>query len=200
MNGRLVVRAVAGLSLALVLLAVPLERVAACSCADMPLAEAVSAADAAFVGTLVEVGTEPAPLPAEDAKGVGRPDVLGEPVVYAWQVERSRDADTPATLNVAAAQDDGANCGMTFTADQRWLVVATLEGGMLTTNGCMPNRVIDGVDPEVDAVVSLMVAPADAPAGSDGPLAMAGQLAPIVLGVGLLVFMSVWAFGRERSA
>ena len=135
----------------------------------MPLAEAVRAADAAFVGTLVEVGTEPVPLPAEDAKGVGRPDVLGEPVVYAWQVERSRDAGTPATLNVAAAQDDGANCGMTFTADQRWLVVATLEGGMLATNGCMPNGVIDGVRPGGrGAVVSLMVAPADEPAASDG--------------------------------
>ncbi len=198
---RHLVRALVGVGLALGLLVVPISRVAACDCAMTPVSEAVRSADVAFVGTLAGAGGDGA-IPAEEGKGavVGRPGVIGE-VVWTWQVEVARDAETPATVSVAAWQDDGANCGVSFGVNQRWLIVANVEEGTLRTNGCQPNRVVDGLDAEVDAVVASMVeVSGGAGGGGDGALAMVGQIAPVVGGVALIGLVAAWAFRREQDA
>lgn len=201
MNLRLshLVRVLAGMGLALGVLAVPIARVAACDCAMTPVAEAVRSADVAFVGTLSGAGGDGA-IPAAEGKGFARPVAIGGEIVWTWEVELARDADTPATVSVAAWQDDGANCGVSFGMNQRWLIVANVEEGTLRTNGCQPNRVVDGLDAEVDAVVGSMVEVSGvAQGGGDGALAMIGQIAPVVGGVALLGLVAGWAFRREQG-
>jgi hypothetical protein len=153
------------------------------------LGEAVAAADVAVVGTLVsQVG----PALRED----------GQPVehMWTWAVERSRDPIEQVELTVMAWMDDGANCGVSFGTNERWLVVAHLEGGHLRTNGCLPNRRLGGEDPEVEAVVEAMI-PTSESATPATPVApsLPPQVTAIVLGAGVIGVASLWAFRRERA-
>jgi hypothetical protein len=178
---------------------VPVVQAAACDCAMTSVAEAVGEADVAFVGRLVGVdGDIQAP---DEGKGLTRPAVIGE-VVWAWQVERARDADTESVVGVRAWTDDGANCGVAFGVDERWLIVANIEEGHLRTNGCMPNRRMDIDDPEVDAVVASMVEiePGSGSAGQgDGVVALAGQVLPVVVAIAGLGLVAMFIFRREQS-
>ena len=182
------IRAVAALALAAGLLIMPAARVAACDCALTPLAQSVAEADVAVVGTLMtQVG------PAPDA---------GAPVehIWTWAIERSRDPIEPGELTVLAWTDDGANCGVSFGSGERWLVIAHLEGGHLRTNGCLPNRLLGGDDPEVEEVVEAMIPVGDAstlpePEGLSLPPAVIA----IVLGIGAVAVVSLLAFRRERA-
>ena len=171
------------------LLVVPTGRVAACDCAVTPLGEAVAAADVAVVGTLVsQVG----PAPRED----------GQPVehMWTWAVERSRDPIEQGELTILAWMDDGANCGVSFGTNERWLIVAHLDGGHLRTNGCLPNRRLGGDDPDVEAVVEAMIPTSESatPAAPEA-FTLPPQVIPIVLGVGAIGLVSLWAFRRERA-
>jgi threonine dehydrogenase-like Zn-dependent dehydrogenase len=95
--------------------------------------------------------------------------------------------------------NDGANCGVSFGAEERWLVVAHLEGGHLRTNGCLPNRPIDGGDPEVDAVVDAMLpVAASAPAAEPAEFSLGGPAIVVVLGIGAIGVASLLAFRRTR--
>jgi hypothetical protein len=171
------------------LLVVPTGRVAACDCALTALGEAVAAADVAVVGTLVsQVG----PAPRQD----------GQPVehMWTWAVERSRDPIEQGELTILAWMDDGANCGVSFGTNERWLVVAHLEGGHLRTNGCLPNRRLVGDDPEVEAVVEAMIPTSEsATPGTPDAFSLPPQVIPIVLGAGAIGVVSLWAFRRERA-
>jgi hypothetical protein len=93
-------------------MAVP-ARVAACSCMEQTLADAVRGADVAFVGTLT--GTD-RPIPAAMQPGM-------EEIVWSWDVERSRDGTDGAQIQLVAWPDDGANCGVSFGLGERWLVI-----------------------------------------------------------------------------
>ena len=141
-----VTRAVAAILLALGLAAVPVERAAACDCALIELPEALAEADVAFVGTLVDHA------PGGDNFGFSPLDE------WHWSIERSRDAGLEAFATVRAAVNDGANCGVSFGMDERWLVLASVHDGVLQTNGCTPHRRVDGgANAETEAVVNLFV-------------------------------------------
>lgn len=182
-------RVAAALALVAGLLVVPTARVAACDCAMTDLPEAVAAADVTIIGTLIAVSPQAA-------------QVKDEPPVeqmWTWAIERSRDPIEAGELTVLAWGDDGANCGVSFDTDERWLVVADLEGGALRTNGCMSNRPIDGGDPELDAIVKAMLPVSE----SGAPAQPAGLTIPvpaIAAGVGIAAIglVSLWAFRRER--
>lgn len=171
---------VAGLAVA------PAARVAACDCAMTELSQAIRDADVAFVGRLA--GTdEPVVAPAD-----GGPP----PITWTWNVERSRDPISADTMSVTAWHDDGANCGVAFGVDERWLVMGHVEEGRLQTNGCMSNQRMDGSDPERDAIIDSLVTYSVRPAGepADGGLPM--PVVVLLAGVAVLGVISVVAFRR----
>lgn len=187
---RLMSRISTVLALVTGLLVVSAGRVAACDCAMTELPRAVAAADVAIVGTLVG---RSAPAQAKDERPVEQ--------MWTWAIERSRDPVSAVELTVMAWEDDGASCGVSFGPDERWLVIADLEGGHLRTNGCLPNRQIGpGADPEVDAVVKAML-PVSGPTAPSEPAALTvpGQLMGVVIGLGVVGVASLWAFRRERA-
>ena len=164
--------------------AVPTATVMACDCALTELPEAVRDAEVAIVGTLVG-----------QAEAAARPGLAGQPVVHGWtwQIERSRDPLSVDQLTINAWEDDGANCGITFGANERWLVLGYLEEGRLLTNGCMRNQRIDGSDPKGEVESLLPYSVGAASPSSDGialpvPLLVAGA-ATLLLGlIGLVAF------------
>lgn len=181
-------RVVASLALLVGVSVVPLESAAACDCSMTELGQAISEAEVAFVGTLVG-SAEPAPLPAE---GMGLPD----PIEHAWSVERSRDALDASQLSIFAWRDDGANCGISFAAGDRWLVLAYLSEGRLETNGCMRNTLLSGAGPdEIELIDSLVATPVESTAAPPG-LALP---VPLLVGIGALLVVgavSLIAFRR----
>ena len=182
-------RLATALALVAGLLVVPTARVAACDCAMTELREAVATADVAIVGTLVsQVG----PAPGEGGQAVEH--------TWTWAVERSREPIESGEVMVMAWTDDGANCGVSFGADERWLIVADLDGGQLRTNGCMANRPIDGGDPEVLAITEAML-PVSESGASSAPsgLTIPAPAIAAVVGIGVIGLASLWAFRRDRS-
>jgi hypothetical protein len=178
-----------GLSLGLV--AIPTARVAACSCAFTELPQAIRDADVVFVGTLV--GTDHAIPP------LGEPAM--EEISWIWKVERSRDPMSAVQASLVAWPDNGANCGVAFGIEERWLVLGHLEDGRLMTNGCMSNRRMDGSDPDTEAIVDEMVTTAVSPADEStgrSPLSVPLPLLVALAGAALVVAASVWAFRRAR--
>ena len=171
------------------LLWVPTTRVAACDCAFTELPQAIAQADVAFVGTLV--GAEP--LPAAGAPS--------EEIALTWQLERSRDPIDAQVVTVEAWPDDGANCGVTFAADERWLVLGHLEEGRLATNGCVRNHRIDGTDPDSEATIEDLVAvpvAGDGAAAGESGFAVPMPILAVLAGVAVVVAIGAVAFRRER--
>lgn len=174
-----------------VFLAVPV-RVAACSCMEQSLAEAVRGADVAFVGTLI--GTD-RPIPAAMRPGAGE-------IVWSWEVERTRDAIETNRIDLAAWPDDGANCGVSFSVGERWLVIAHMAEGRLSSSSCSMNQRMDGVDPAVAADIEQMltVVPASDSREPDAqPSAPSLPLVFMVGGIAVLAAVSGWAFLRRRG-
>jgi hypothetical protein len=51
----------------------------------------------------------------------------------------------------------GAACGFAFGVGERWFVASASEGGLLRTNLCSGNRLVDDLSPaEADELVSLL--------------------------------------------
>lgn len=184
-------RWISAVALVIGLSAVPVARVAACSCAMTELPVAIREAEVAFVGTLQ--GTDQAmPLgaaPFEEAS-------------WTWAVERSRDPIDTASISIIAWPDDGANCGVAFANEERWLVLGHLdESGRLATNGCMANRRMDGEDPETEASIEALLTET---VEADPPEAPGFELpTPILVvfaGAIAIALVSVVAFRRDRSA
>ena len=184
-------RSLLALVVALGLSVVPLVQVAACSCAMQEMPEAISTAEAAFVGTLVASRTEAS---EGDLAGPG----VGA-TTWVWEVERSRDPVETNEIAVVGWADDGANCGTSFGVGERWLVLAYMEG-QLATNGCMMNRLLDGSDPDFEATLdtSLPIAVAGGSTTTEAtiplPILFAAGAAVAILLVGAL------AFRRERAS
>jgi hypothetical protein len=176
----------AALALALGLLLAPPARVSACDCALIELADAVEDADLAVVGTLVgQAGPAVAPGAA-----------AGSEAAWTFKLERSRDPISTDMLTLVAAPNDGANCGVSFALEERWLVLVHRDDGAPRTNGCLPNRVLAGPDPEVDAIVATWhpVGGAERDPAPAIPAAAIG----LVVGVAVIGLVSMWAFRRER--
>lgn len=167
-------------AIALVVSWVPIERAAACSCAMVELREAVAGADVAFVGRLHE--------------RVRGGEAFGFPVLDAWHwsVEHSRDSGLGGTVRVEAAFEDGANCGVSFGVGERWLVMAHRGDDGWQTNGCLPNRRLDGGDPEAEAVAAgfVPIEPGigDQPFTIPVPILVTVGVSGVLLAVGLLAF------------
>lgn len=165
---------------------VPVATVSACSCAMSELDDAVLSAEVAIIGTAVSA--EPA--------GAGD---IGEMQLTTWEVSQSRDDIDTDVLEILSAKDNGANCGITFGTDERWLVLAYAGERGLETNGCMLNRRLDGSDPEMEAAVAsmmpAMITPGDAEA-SDVEIPVPVL---VVAAVGLLI-AAVSAFAFRRTA
>ena len=166
---------------------VPLRQVAACDCALTELPQAIGDADVAIVGTLVGASAAGAP-----------PGMAAGPTTYAWKVERARDPMSATTLTVAAWPDDGANCGISFAADERWLVLAYDTKGVLETNGCVRNvRLADAMAEDIE-VIDALVATSVAP-GAAAPSAwtLPTPLLVAVGALGVLAVISLLAFRRS---
>ena len=183
------VRTLAALSFSVAVTAVPLATVRACSCAMSELPGAIREADLAVVAVSV----------AGESRGKGE---MGERMATTWDVERSRDPLDARTISIETWGDSGANCGMSFATDERWLVLAYAgEGGVLETNSCMQNRRLDGSDPEAEALITeaLPETPTGAPvdeAGIDIPI-------PILVMTGVVVLVgaiSAIAFRRSPAS
>jgi hypothetical protein len=185
---RAVIRAGAVIGLAFGVTLVPVRQAAACDCAVRELPDAIAEADVAIVATLAGVtASEPA---------IGRPAL--EPVAYTWAVERSRDRLDVDRLTVLATPDDGANCGVTFEGEDRWLLLAYRADGRLETNGCLSNLPLDSAAPDVVAIVDRLVATPVAVGASSGP--DLSVPAPVLVGIGalgLLGVISLLAFRRD---
>ena len=183
---RTTLRALAALTFAVSVTAVPLATVSACSCAMSELPEAIRTADLAVVATSVSV----------QSRGAGE---MGERLVTTWNVERSRDPIDARQIDIESWGDSGANCGMSFATDERWLVLAyTGEEGALETNSCMQNRRLDGSDPEAEALISEAVTEtptgaAAAEAGIDIPLPL------LVMGGAIVLIAAISALAFRRS-
>jgi hypothetical protein len=185
--------ALLSVGLALGLLAVPTAQVAACSCAFTELPQAIRDAEVAFIGTLV----------ATDKAIPALGDPMMDEITWTWAVDRSRDPISADRAVVDAFPDNGANCGVAFGIDERWLVLGHVEDGRLMTNGCMPNHRIDGSDPDTEAIIdefvtaTVGVTPREQPASESGlPLPMPVLVA--LAGAALLLGASAWAFRRAK--
>jgi hypothetical protein len=179
-------RALAAVSFSVAMTAVPLATVSACSCAMSELPEAIRTADMAVVATSVAV----------ESRGSGE---IGERIATTWDVERSRDPLDARRVSIESWADSGANCGISFAVDERWLVLAYAgDGGVLETNGCMMNRRLDGSDPEGEALIvkALTEVPTSEPvreAGIDVPVPV------FVIGGAVVLLAAVSAVAFRRS-
>jgi hypothetical protein len=184
---RLLLAAVAALGLFIL----PVQQVAACSCAMFSPEEAAATADVVFAGTVVgarEVGavdlalrpvaaTEPMPLPVP----VGA-------VMYTFEVDGVAKGDVPSQIEILGG-GDGASCGMSFGLDERWLVFATWDGATFGTSLCAGNLVLEaGAEAPLPLVAPTQVGSDDAGFSIPIPaLAVLGVIA-VVLGVSWLAF------------
>lgn len=171
----------------------PTARVAACDCAMTELPQAIRDADVAFVGVLAGMGEPP------------QAAIAGGPaeITWTWDVERARDPISADRISVTAWQDDGANCGVAFGVDERWLVVGDVADGRLQTNGCMRNQRIDGTDPDGEAVIGSLVTHAVAPAGGtpdSSPITVPMPVIILLAGAAAVALMSFVAFRRGAGA
>ena len=179
-------RALAALALVLGVSAVPAATVSACDCMFTELPDAVRDADVAFVGT---VAGRSAPASAID-RG------LPPEQTWTWNVERSRDPLESARVEVVAWEDDGANCGVSFATDERWLVLGDLEDGRLLTNSCMRNQRLDGSDPDGEALIATLVSvPVDSSPADSGIQVPA----PVLVATGMAVVLGVVAAVAFRT-
>lgn len=102
----------------------------ACSCAGYTPAEAFAAADAVFVGRVVEV----------DESVFGPIIGSADPVTVTFDVSSVRKGSVPANAKVQTARD-GASCGYDFAEGGFYLVHAS-AGDPLTTGLCSGNEVV----------------------------------------------------------
>jgi hypothetical protein len=120
-------------------------------------AEAVAAADLAFVGTV----TDAAPGGQDPAMGMAL-------VRYAFEVERASEQVGPMMEVVSHDDPGGAACGFAFGVGERWFVASASEGGLLRTNLCSGNRLMDDLgSAEADELLALL--PAEPVAQSPDP-------------------------------
>ena len=167
---------------------IPLATVSACSCAMQDLDEAIASAEVAVVGTVASV--EP----------TGKAD-LGDGMLTTWTLTGSRDPVPTGSLAIHSVKDSGANCGITFAVNERWLVLAYRGEQGLETNGCMLNRRLDGGDPEAEALITEAMEPVTAETQVEDP----GPQVPMpIIGLGaaalLVALVSLVAFRRSAAS
>ena len=189
---RWTVRLLGALVLALAGGAAPIGSALACSCGFPGYADAIAAADVAFIGTVV-AEEEPAGFDG------GRPMPQA---MYAFDVSRSKGPmESPYELSVAFG--NGANCGFDMSVGEEYVVIASEWEGNLATNLCSGTALTQHIDPgELNRIEDALavrepgeVAPSPAePVRLDVP----GPL--MVVGGGLLLIGLVSLLSFRRSA
>jgi hypothetical protein len=182
---RSVLRLVQAAILAIGVSVIPLATVTACSCAFSELDEAIATAEVAIVGTAASVE------PTGNAN-------LGEGMLTTWMLTGSRDPIATGSLAIHSVKDSGANCGISFGMNERWLVLAYRGEQGLETNGCMMNRRLDGSDPEAESLITEAMDPVAVETQIDDP----GLSIPMpIIGLGaaamLVALVSLVAFRRS---
>lgn len=168
---RPIARLAAASALALGTTWIGVQAAVACSCAWTELPQAIAEAEVAIIGTLA----------AADAPKAGVP---AEPTDHVWRIERSRDPMSASTITIASWPDDGASCGISFSAHEPWLVLAYQAEGGLETNGCMRNvRLADAAPDELDAMDTLVATPVS-PSDTVDPAPAVPT--PLLVGLGAL--------------
>ena len=177
------------------LASLPVEQVAACSCAQSTPRQAAEFADAVFAGTVIHeqpVGAETGPIGAMAAT-VPAPAQFGQ-IIYKFEVDGVAKGSVGVRVEVLGG-GDGASCGMSFGLNERWLVFTTWDGAMNSTNLCAGN-----VPLEAGAEAPL---PLTAPTGGDVESESAGipVAALVLIGmIGVMIAVSLVAFRRGPSA
>lgn len=151
---RFLVRGLVAAALAVAMLSAPVVSVRACSCMEFTLEGAIAAADIAFVGVLTD------PKAAPELGGF-------EPITWRFEMERANRAVNGSIIEVSAPVNDGANCGVGFGVDERWLVMASRSDGVLNSSDCAGNVPIDEADPLVVAQIEALVPAIDAAAAAE---------------------------------
>lgn len=151
---RFLVRGLVAAALAVAMLSAPVASVRACSCMEFTLEGAIAAADIAFVGVLTD------PKVAPELGGF-------EPITWRFEMERANRAVNGSIIEVSAPVNDGANCGVGFGVDERWLVMASRSDGVLNSSSCAGNVPIDDADPLVVAQIEALVPAIDAAAAAE---------------------------------
>lgn len=183
------VRGLAAVALAVVLTAVPISRVAACSCAAFSTEEAIANAQLAFIGTVA------------DQKEVGvRNDFGDEMRQYAFAVERATAATD--AVAIVRAGTSGASCGITFANGERWLIIATRGQTGLETSLCSGNlRLADLEVAEAERISALLPPVSGEPPASGEEFAdePGVPMGPIAIGAAALLLAAA-AFVAFRHA
>lgn len=190
---RSIARLVAALSFAAAAAWVPTGTALACSCAFNGYPEMIGMADVAVIGTVVGSAE---PVAGDGMAFDGGPFEL---VRYTLDVSRSK-SDVVSPMPLHAVAGDGANCGMTMSAGEEWLVLAMVEDGVPTTHLCSGSALIQGLDDDsralVDEALTVIPETADpAPAGLELPV-------PLLLALGaaaVIGAVSVLAFRRHEA-
>ncbi|MEP7082821.1 MAG: hypothetical protein ABI841_07585 [Chloroflexota bacterium] len=169
--------------------AVPVARVAACDCMAMGPDESATFADAVFTGAAIAEAPGPAPALREGAFP------MGGQVLYTFAVDGVAKGNVGAEAQVLAGGDQGA-CGMTFALNERWLIFATAEAGMLTTHLCAGNLALrPGEDPPLAVTAPTAT-------GSEGPVpgVPVGVLLPMAAVVALAGVSAFLFWRAERPS
>jgi len=191
---RLAMKLLVAALFAIGLASLPVQRVAACDCAQSTPEQAAELADAVFAGTVVNqqpIGADGGPVGAMAAT-VPAPAPLGQ-VLYTFEVDGVAKGPVGAAVEVLSG-GDGASCGMSFGLNERWLIFTTWDGAMHSTGLCSGNITLEkGVEPPL---------PLTAPTGGEGePEAPAVPIAILLLigVIGAVLAVSWFAFRREAN-
>lgn len=193
----------ATLLLAAVSLIAP-QQAFACSCVAFESAQAsAEMAEVVFVGTAIEQGAAP------------QSEISGNQVSFTFEVSEVRKGTAAATTEILTA-DNSASCGLTFDLGQSYVVMATVEDGVLSSNLCSGTAPASqyseadlatigpamGPGPGSDAGVAAPGAPEQhSPAHrmSEGPnTALGWGLGGLAL-VALVMFGAIWWPRRELA-
>lgn len=182
------------LAAAFALAALPVEQVAACSCAQTSVEDAAANAQAVFSGTVVDeraVGRTDGPLRAIAATAP-MPGLPGA-VIYTFKVDGVAKGEVGAQVELLGG-GDGGSCGMSFGVGERWLVFASWDGAMHTTDLCAGNLRL-----AVDEAPPLpMSAPTADGATPDAPIEIPWTALGVLGAVATVLVASWFAFRPER--
>lgn len=159
----------------------------ACSCAFIEPDQISTQFEAAFVGTVTEIG----PKNGEFGERTWR-----------FRVEAvTAPQDLPDTLDVSAPEGDGGNCGWNLAIGQRVGVGLYASGTGWSASGCSqyePEALLENNDVRPPVSISASPAPLDGGGRGGGLSLSTGQVAALVGFVAIgLVGATVW--GQRRA-
>ncbi|HJP71942.1 MAG TPA: hypothetical protein VJ975_09505 [Candidatus Limnocylindria bacterium] len=175
--------------------ALPIEQVAACSCAQLSVEEAAANAQVVFAGTVADeqpVARGDGPIKAIAATAP-MPGQLGA-VLYTFKVDGVAKGDVGDQIELLGG-GDGASCGMSFGLGERWLVFASWDGAVHSTSLCSGNLLLA---PDEEPPLPLS-APGGEAAPPDAPIQIPWTALGVLGAVAVVLVASWFAFRSEPS-